>query len=266
MKIIVCVKQVPDTLGDVVINPDGTLNRASMKAITNPDDLYAVEKALQLKDRHHCQVTVLSMGPPSAEAMLRELLAMGCDEAVLISGREFGGSDTLGTSQILAAGISTYRLEKDTIILCGRQAIDGDTAQVGPQVAERLSIPQLTCVTSLQLEGKQLICTQKTDLGVVKAAVQLPCLLTVVQNPDVPRYMNAWDIMRAFQKPLQVYDYSTLKDHPLLRQDCIGLRGASTTIYKSFAPRPKEKRLEILSGDRVGCQAWIRRMKEQQKG
>ena len=144
MKIIVCVKQVPDTSGKVAVNPDGTLDRASMQTITNPDDLNAVEAALTLKDETGCKVVVVTMGPPPAEGMLREILARGADEAVLVSGREFGGSDTYATSQILAAAINRIGVEQGDIIMCGRQAIDGDTAQVGPQIAEKLNIPQVT--------------------------------------------------------------------------------------------------------------------------
>ena len=144
MKIIVSVKQVPDTSGKVAVNPDGTLNRASMQTIINPDDMNAVEAALKLKDELGCKVTVVTMGPPPAEGMLRELMAMGADDGYLVSAREFGGSDTYATSQILAAALDTIGLDDDDIVFCGRQAIDGDTAQVGPQIAEKLHLPQIT--------------------------------------------------------------------------------------------------------------------------
>ena len=158
MKFIVCVKQVPDTSGKVAVKADGTMDRASMAAITNPDDLNAVEAALSLKDANpEAKVVLVSMGPPPAAGMLRELLAMGCDEAVLVSGREFGGSDTFATSQILAAAIVHLGLEEADIIFCGRQAIDGDTAQVGPQIAEKLDIPQVSYAAGLELEGKTQI-------------------------------------------------------------------------------------------------------------
>ena len=153
MKIIVCVKQVPDTSGKVAVNPDGTLDRASMQTITNPDDLNAVEAALALKDETGCKVVVVTLGPPPAEGMLREILARGADEAVLVSGREFGGSDTYATSQILAAAINRIGVEADDIIMCGRQAIDGDTAQVGPQIAEKLNIPQVTYAAEIHKDG-----------------------------------------------------------------------------------------------------------------
>ena len=144
MKIIVCVKQVPDTSGKVAVNPDGTLNRASMATITNPDDLNAVEAALALKDETGAEVIVISMGPPPAEGMLRELMARGADRAVLVSAREFGGSDTFATSQILAAAIDRIGISDEDIIFCGRQAIDGDTAQVGAQIAEKLGMAQIS--------------------------------------------------------------------------------------------------------------------------
>ena len=132
MKAIVCVKQVPDTSGKVAVKPDGTLDRASMATITNPDDLNALEAALKLKDATGCEVVVVTMGPPPAEGMLRELLARGADKAVLVSGREFGGSDTFATSQILAAAVNKIGVGPEDVVFCGRQAIDGDTAQVGP--------------------------------------------------------------------------------------------------------------------------------------
>ena len=153
MKIIVCVKQVPDTSGKVAVNPDGTLNRASMQTITNPDDMNALEAALKIKDATGCKVTVVTMGPPPAAGMLREALAMGADEAYLVSAREFGGSDTYATSQILAAAINKIGVEKDDIVLCGRQAIDGDTAQVGPQIAEKLHLPQITYAAEITKNG-----------------------------------------------------------------------------------------------------------------
>ena len=145
MKIVVCIKQVPDTSGKVAVNPDGTLNRASMAAIINPDDKNGIEEALRLKDETGCKVIAITMGPPPAEGMLREVMAMGVDEGILVSAREFGGSDTYSaTSQILAAAINKIGLEKDDIVFCGRQAIDGDTAQVGPQIAEKLGLPQIS--------------------------------------------------------------------------------------------------------------------------
>ena len=155
MRIYVCVKQVPDTSGTVAVNPDGTLNRASMQTIINPDDLAAMEQALLLKDATGCQVTAVTMGPPPAEGMLRELLAMGADDAILISAREFGGSDTFATSQIISAAITHTGLGEDDMIFSGRQAIDGDTAQVGPQIAEKLNLPQISYAAEIKKEGSK---------------------------------------------------------------------------------------------------------------
>ena len=165
MKIIVCVKQVPDTSGKVAVNPDGTLDRASMQTIINPDDLNAVEAALALKDELGCKVVAFTMGPPPAEGMLRELMAMGVDEGVLITAREFGGSDTYATSQILAAAVDTIGLDKDDIVFCGRQAIDGDTAQVGPQMAEKLHLPQVTYAADIQKDGDTLTIKRMLEDG-----------------------------------------------------------------------------------------------------
>ena len=141
MKAIVCVKQVPDTSGKVAVKPDGTMDRAAMATITNPDDLAAVEAALELKDATGCQVIVVSMGPPPAEGMLRELLARGCDRAVLVSGREFGGSDTFATSQILAAAVNKIGLEKDDIVFCGRQAT-GTPLRSAPRSPKSFTCPR----------------------------------------------------------------------------------------------------------------------------
>ena len=182
MKIIVCVKQVPDTSGKVAVNPDGTLNRASMATITNPDDLNAVEAALALKDQTGAEVVVISMGPPPAEGMLREILARGADRAVLVSAREFGGSDTYATSQILAAAIKKIGLEDDDVVFCGRQAIDGDTAQVGPQIAEKLGIPQVSYAADIQKEGETLTIKRMLEDGYMTIKVNTPCLITCTKE------------------------------------------------------------------------------------
>ena len=239
MKIIVCVKQVPDTSGKVAVNPDGTLDRASMLTIINPDDKNAVEAALKLKDETGCRVTAVTMGPPPAEGMLRELIAMGCDDAVLISGREFGGSDTFATSQILAAAIKAIGLEEDTIVFCGRQAIDGDTAQVGPQIAEKLQIPQVSYVADIKKDGNTLVCKRMLEDGYMSVQVQTPCLLTCIKELNTPRYMTIAGIVDCFDKPMTVLDYPALKDDPLIEVDTIGLKGSPTNIFKSFTPPQK---------------------------
>lgn len=245
MKVIVTVKQVPDTSGKVAVNPDGTLDRASMQTIINPDDMNAVEAALALKDELGCKVVAFTMGPPPAEGMLRELMAMGVDEGVLITAREFGGSDTYATSQIIAAGIDTYGVDEDDVILAGRQAIDGDTAQVGPQIAEKLHLPQVTYVTDIRKDGNSLTVKRQLEDGYMELKVQTPCLLTCIKELNTPRYMSVPGIFECYDKPLEVFDYNALKDDPLIETDTIGLKGSPTNVYKSFAPPVKGAGMKV---------------------
>ena len=248
MKVIVCIKQVPDTSGKVAVNPDGTLNRASMQTITNPDDMNAVEAALKLKDETGCEVVVVTMGPPPAASMLREAMAMGADRAVLVSAREFGGSDTYATSQILAAAIDTIGLEKDDIVLCGRQAIDGDTAQVGPQIGEKLHLPQITYAADIKVEGETVTVQRMLEDGYMTIKMETPCLITCIKELNAPRYMNMQGILSTYSKPPDVYDYEKLKDHPLIDASTIGLKGSPTNIFKSFTP-PQKGVGVMLEGD-----------------
>ena len=212
MKILVTVKQVPDTSGKVAVNPDGTLDRASMQTIINPDDLNAVEAALSLKDELGCKVIAFTMGPPPAEGMLRELMAMGVDEGVLVTAREFGGSDTYATSQIIAAAIDTYGVEADDIILAGRQAIDGDTAQVGPQIAEKLHLPQITYAGEIKKCGNTVTVKRMLEDGYMTVKVNTPCMITCIKELNEPRYMNLYDINTAYSKPCLLYTSPSPRD------------------------------------------------------
>ena len=239
MKAIVCVKQVPDTSGKVAVKADGTLDRASMATITNPDDLSAVEAAIQLKEATGCEVVVVTMGPPPAEGMLRELLAMGADRAVLVSGREFGGSDTFATSQILAAAVNKIGVGPEDVVFCGRQAIDGDTAQVGPQIAEKLHLPQVTYAADIQMKDGALVVKRLLEDGYMLLKVKTPCLITCVKELNTPRYMSVSGIFECYSKPMEVFDYNALKDDPLIEVDTIGLKGSPTNVYKSFTPPQK---------------------------
>ena len=248
MKILVTVKQVPDTSGKVAVNPDGTLDRASMQTIINPDDLNAVEAALSLKDELGCKVIAFTMGPPPAEGMLREILARGADRAVLVSAREFGGSDTYATSQILAAAINKIGVEKDDIVLCGRQAIDGDTAQVGPQIAEKLHLPQVTYAADIAKDGDTITVKRMLEDGYMTIKVQTPCLITCIKELNEPRYMSVGGVFEAYSKPLDTYNYETLKDDPLIDATTIGLKGSPTNIFKSFTPPQKGVGM-MLEGD-----------------
>ena len=254
MKAIVCVKQVPDTSGKVAVNPDGTLNRASMATIINPDDMNAIEAALTLKDNTGCEVVVVTMGPPPAEGMLRELIAMGADRGVLVSGREFGGSDTFATSQILAAAIKTIGLEADDIVFCGRQAIDGDTAQVGPQIAEKLEIPQISYAADIKVEGTKVTVKRMLEDGYMTIETQTPCLITCIKELNEPRYMSVGGIFGCFDKPVDVFDFNTLKDDPLIELDTIGLKGSPTNIFKSFTPPQKGKGIMLEGDDKATCE------------
>ena len=202
MKCIVCVKQVPDTSGVVAVKEDGTMDRAAMATITNHDDLAAVEAALRIKDATGCKVVVVSMGPPPAEGMLRELLAMGCDEAVLVSAREFGGSDTYATSQIA-------------------------------------------------VENKAVTVKRLLEDGYMTIKVQTPCLLTCVKELNDARYMSVGGIMECYNKPLEIYNYETLKDDPLIDVDTIGLKGSPTNVYKSFSPPVKGAGMMMEGADKA---------------
>ena len=239
MKAIVCVKQVPDTSGKVSVKPDGTLDRASMATITNPDDLNALEAALKLKDATGCEVVVVTMGPPPAEGMLRELLARGADKAVLVSGREFGGSDTFATSQILAAAVNKIGVGPEDVVFCGRQAIDGDTAQVGPQIAEKLHLPQVTYVADIQKDGNTLTVKRMLEDGYMTVKVKTPCMITCIKELNQPRYLSVGGAFDAYSKPLVTMTYETLKDHPLIDATTIGLKGSPTYILTSFTPPQK---------------------------
>lgn len=262
MKLIVCVKQVPDTSGVVAVKADGTMDRAAMATITNHDDLAAVEAALQLKDKYGCEVTVISMGPAPAKKMLRELLAMGCDHAILVSAREFGGSDTYATSQILSAAIKRAGLDDETIVLCGRQAIDGDTAQVGPQIAEKLDLPQITYVEDLQLEDKKVVAKRLLEDGYMLLRSKMPCLLTCVKELSTPRYPTISGIIDSFSQDIEIYDFDTLKDDELIDLNVIGLKGSPTNVYKSFSPPVKKAGVLLTGNERESCEKLLSMLNE----
>jgi len=234
MKIIVCAKQVPNT-NNVKIDPvKGTLIRDGVESILNPDDANALEEALRIKDENPgTTVTVISMGPPQADIMLRECLAMGADEAILLSDRAFGGADTWATSNTIAAAIRKFG--PVDIIFCGRQAIDGDTAQVGPQIAERIGVPQVTYVQKLEVKGDHLTVQRKLEDGYQVIDVKMPVLLTAVKELNSPRYMSFKGISDAFEKEVTVWGF---KDVPV-GADEVGLDASPDKVFRSFAPDPK---------------------------
>ena len=246
MKILVCVKQVPDTT-EVKIDPvKGTLIREAVPSILNPDDANALEAALQLKDKdpEGTSVAVLTMGPPQATYMLRECLAMGADEAYLLSDRVFGGADTCATSTTIAAGIrKVNELGKVDIIFAGRQAIDGDTAQVGPQIGQRLGVPVVTYVQDYKVEGDKVIVQRQLEDGYEVIEVGMPCLLTAVKELNTPRYMSIGGIVDAYQKEITVWDHVAVDLDPA---DC-GLKASPTRVFRSFTP-PQKAKGEMLEG------------------
>ena len=245
MDIIVCIKQVPDTT-DVKIDPrTGTLIREGVPSIINPDDKHAIEDGLRLREKYGGKVTVISMGPPQAEEALREALAMGVDESILLCDRAFAGADTLATSYTVATGIK--KIGKYDLILCGRQAIDGDTAQIGPQMAEFLDIPQVTYVQKLSVEpeNKKLTAERGLEDGYERIETSLPALLTVIKDLNKPRYPSVRGIVEAYrEKKVIVW---TAKDIEA-EEARIGLDGSPTTVKRTFAPEPKGK-VEMLKGD-----------------
>ena len=210
-----------------------------------------MEAALQLKDETGCKVVAVTMGPPPAEGMLRELIAMGADEGILISAREFGGSDTFATSQIIAAAINHVGLEKDDMIICGRQAIDGDTAQVGPQIAEKLDLPQVTYAAEIKKEGNEVTVKRMLEDGYMTIKMQTPCLVTCIKELNAPRYMSVPGIFECYSKPLTILDFEALKDEPLIELDTIGLKGSPTNIFKSFTPPQKGVGVMLEGADKA---------------
>jgi electron transfer flavoprotein beta subunit len=186
--------------------------------------------------------------------MLREAMAMGADEGVLVSAREFGGSDTYATSQILAAAINKIGVEKDDIVMCGRQAIDGDTAQVGPQIAEKLHLPQVTYAADIQKDGDTLTVQRMLEDGYMTIKVQVPCLITCIKELNTPRYMSVSGVFGAYAKPLTTLDYEALKDDPLIDATTIGLKGSPTNIFKSFTPPQKGAGMMLEGADKATCE------------
>ena len=242
MKILVCVKQVPDT-NEVKIDPvKGTLIRDGVPSILNPDDANALEAALAIKDTNPgTEVVAITMGPPQATDMLRECMAMGADDAYLLSDRVFGGADTCSTSTTIAAGIK--KIPNVDIIFAGRQAIDGDTAQVGPQVAQRLNLPVVTYVQNVKIEENKAVVERQLEDGYEIIEVQMPCLLTAVKELNEPRYMTIGGIVDAYEKEITVWGHKDLELDP---KDC-GLNASPTQVFRSFTPSPKGKG-EMLSG------------------
>ena len=219
MNIVVCIKQVPDT-NEVKLDPKtGTLIREGVPSIINPDDKAGLEAALRLKDSMGAKVSVISMGPPQADVALREALAMGADEAILITDRAFGGADTWATSSTLASAVKKLPFD---LIITGRQAIDGDTAQVGPQIAEHLHLPNISYAEEIKVEGDSIVVKRQYEdrYHIIKA--KMPCLITALAELNEPRYMTPMGIWDAYhEKEVTIW---TLEDLDVDRSN-IGLKG-----------------------------------------
>jgi electron transfer flavoprotein beta subunit len=232
LNIIVCIKQVPNT-NEVKLDPKtGTLIREGVPSIINPDDKAGLEAALRLKDSQGAHVTVLSMGPPQAETALREALAMGADEAVLVTDRAFGGADTWATAYTISAALKTMDYD---LIITGRQAIDGDTAQVGPQISENLNITNISYAEDIKVEGDSVIVKRQFEdrYHIVKA--KMPCLITALSELNEPRYMTPGGIFDAYQKEIKII---TRKDLDV-DDSCLGLKGSPTRVVKTFTKSAK---------------------------
>ena len=228
MKIVACIKQVPDTT-EVKLDPvKNTLIRDGVPSIINPDDKAGLELALQIKESvPGSTLTVVSMGPPQAEVALREALAMGADDAVLVTDRAFGGADTWATSSTIAGG----------------QAIDGDTAQVGPQIAEHLGIPQVSYCEELKVEGDKFIVRRQFEDRYHIVEIKPPCLITTLSEEIDPRYMTVGGIFDAYQKEMKVWGLKDIEDK--LDLSNIGLKGSPTNVKKSFTKQAKGKGVKL---------------------
>ncbi len=227
MKVVVCIKQVPDTKGGVQFNPDGTLNRGAMLTIMNPDDKAGLEAALRLKDEFGAEVTALTMGLPKAEEVLREAMAMGADNGILVTDRVLGGADTWATSSTIAGALRNIDYD---IIITGRQAIDGDTAQVGPQIAEHLGIPVISYAEDIKVEGDNVIVKRQFDDRYHILRTKMPCAITALSELNEPRYMTPGGIFDAYKKEITVWNRADLKD---VDDSNIGLSGSPTKIAKA---------------------------------
>ncbi len=243
MNIIVCIKQVPETT-EVRINPEtNTLIREGVKSIINPFDMYAIEEAVRLKEKFGGKATVISMGPPQADAALREALSLGIDEAILVCDRAFAGSDTWATSYTLAGAIK--KIGGFDLIICGKQASDGDTAQVGPGISAHLDIPQVTYVKKIEeVKEKSMRVERMMEEGFEIIETPLPALITVVKEINEPRLPSLKGMMRAKSAKINIWTQKELNLDP----QGIGLCGSPTQVVKIFTP-PQRTGGQILQGE-----------------
>ncbi len=250
MHIVCCLKQVPDT-AEVKIDPEtNTLVREGVESILNPYDLVAVEMAVRLKEEHDCRVSAVCMGPPQAESVLRQALSLGIDSGILLSDRAFAGADTLATSYTLAQAVETLSQESEvSLVICGKQAIDGDTAQTGPGIATRLGFTQFTYVTgvdSVDPGQKQIRIRRKVEGGQEVLQGSMPALLTVELELAEPRRASLPNLMASMRHPIQVWDKEAIDGEV----EKLGIKGSPTWVRRIGAPPPKESgpRFETADG------------------
>lgn len=236
MHIAVCVKQVPDTT-EVKINPEtNSLIRTGVPSIINPYDHFALQTAMELKKIHGSRVTVVSMGPPQAKSVVQMGLALGADDGVLLSDMAFAGSDTWATSYALARAVK--KLGKVDVILTGMQAIDGDTAQTGPGVAQQLGIPQVTFCEKIDIDGKKMIARKLIDGGYEVVEVKAPVLFTMIMPKDyVPRYPSFLETHASLRKPYNVWSASDIG----AEKQYLGIKGSPTQVARIYPPPQREK-------------------------
>ncbi|HPO80566.1 MAG TPA: electron transfer flavoprotein subunit beta/FixA family protein [Bacillota bacterium] len=243
MNVVVLIKQVPETTDVKIDRKTNTLVREGVSSIVNPFDMYALEQALRIRDQHGGKVTCISMGPPQAEAALRETLALGADEAILLSDQAFRGSDTLATSYTLAKAIS--KLSEFDIVICGKQAIDGDTAQVGPGVAEHLDIPHITYVSKVEeISDGHIRVRRMSEESYDVIMSPLPVLITVLKEIGEPRMPSIKGTLRARKARITVWTASDLE----VDDEMVGLSGSPTQVVEIFSPEIRPGG-EIIEGD-----------------
>lgn len=247
MHIVVCIKQVPDSAQIRVHPVTNTIMRQGVPAIVNPYDLFSLEEALRLKDKLGGRVTVLTMGPPQAEAALRKCVSFGADGAILVTDRAFAGADTLATSFALASAIRQIGRDMAVdLVFTGKQTIDGDTAQVGPGIARRLDLQLLTYVSKIEeidLGQRQIRVQRRAEGGVQVLQTKLPCLITMLEGTNEMRFATMDNMFRAARHQLKVWDRVAAGIEDVNK---IGLKGSPTVVNKVFAPKPKARRAEII--------------------
>ncbi|MBN1583223.1 MAG: electron transfer flavoprotein subunit beta/FixA family protein [Anaerolineae bacterium] len=252
MHAIVCIKQVPDTT-DVKIDPErGTLIREGVPSVVNPFDEYAIEEGVRLKEAYGGQATALTMGPPQAEAVLKEAVARGCDEGILLSDRTFSGADTWATAYTLAQAIR--KIGDYDVVICGRQAADGDTGQVGPGIATQLGISQLTYVFKIReidFEARTITVERLVEEGREVVTSTLPCLVTVVKDINEPRFPNFMGIRKANKMDYPTWTAEELCETTGADAECFGLIGSPTKVIKVFTPPVREGGCDLIPADDV---------------